>query len=442
MKSKILLTALLASTLFTAVGCGNNSENTSDTSTTTTADPNVVEKVQGNGESWVEEINALINRVYEDAKVDPIEVPFVNTTYYSAKYFSSNEESGETYYVQVICENEDSMEMSAITNYMNTFTAYYKGEMDFGINEDDYAMYRTYTAYKDLGKARYLNVSYGLATLEEENGEINYDDPRLGFGFVLSYRRVISTDGWMGDYLSEWPTASMKLSLGNAMPEPDFGDKNIQYFGGFNLIPVTFTDGSEGLLEVYIMWCIGSDQTDIDNYLAALESDNWEIGYFQNEDGSQSEEKYAFNFLTQIVVESFVMGDANMGSGACFWFYLNDPDSVFTCTESWPEEVASAVPAYVEEGIELSYYHTSQATPYGELHMIIVGGVSDNAEADYAALLTSLEFTVSDEVDEYNDAYKYAVSKDSKCEIMFYTDNTGYPGIVGNVLVIQTIYIK
>lgn len=438
MKSKILLTALLASTLFTAVGCGNN---TDDTSANTSADDNVVEKVRGNGESWVEEINNLINRVYEDAKVDPIEVPFVNTTYYSAKYFSSNEESGETYYVQVICENDDSMEMSTITNYMNTFTSYYHNEQGFGINEDDYAMYRTYTAYKELGKARYLNVSYGLASLEDENGEINYDNPRLGFGFILSYRRVISNEGWMGDYLSEWPTASMELSLGSAMPEPDFGNKNIQYFGGFNLIPVKFNDNSEGLLEVYIMWCIGSDQTDIDNYLASLEANNWYIGYFENEDGSESDEKYAFNFLTQIVVESFVMGDANMGSGACFWFYLNDPNSVFSHTTSWPEEVASAVPAYVEEDADLSYYHSSQATLYGELHMIIIGEVSDDAEANYAALLTSLEFTVTDEVDEENNAYKYAISKDAKCEIMFYSDS-GYPGIVGNVLVIQTIYIK
>lgn len=440
MKSKILLSALLASTLLTAVGCGKNSDGTSSTTSDTSADPNVVEKVKGNGESWVEEIQNLIDRVYKNAKIDPIEIPFVNTTYYSATYFEASEESGDTYYVQVTCENDDSMEMAAITNYMNTFTSYYE-ENGFGINDDDYAMYRSYTAYKDLGKARYLYVSYGLSTLEDENGEIDYDNPQLGYGFILSYRRIISNDGWMGDYLTEWPTASMELSLGNAMPEPDFGDKKIQYFGGFNLIPVTFTDGSEGLLEVFIMWCLGSDQSDIDNYLKVLEDANWEIGYFQNDDGTDSDEKYAFNALSQIVVESFVMGDDSMGSGACFWFYLNDPDSVFTHKAAWPEEVNSVVPEYVETGAELSYYHRTVATQYGELHIIVIGGVSDDAETNYDTLLTSLEFTVTDEVDDYNETYKYATSKDQTYEIMFYIDS-GYPGIAGNVLVIQAIYIK
>ncbi len=420
MKNKILLTVLLATSVVVATtGCDKNPPSSTD--------PNVIEKAKGNGTDWIDGIQDMLGKVWTAAKTEPYEVPYVDTTYYSAQFTSESTDAGDEVSTTIVCENDESMSTETITAHMATYTSYLE-ENGFEIDKSLYQQYRIYAAVKKIKGAEYLRYEYGLTVVGTEN---EYD-AIYGFILYVGYQRIISNEGWMGEYLEGWPSADIADALNTDVPHPSFVDDErdgVTYFGGFNLIPVTNQDGTKGLLECYVLWCIGTNETDLAEYLELLTSLYWEVGTFTN-----STDKYAFNFLTQVVIETAVMSQTGFGTGICLFMYLNEPTAVFKKSAAWPNELAT-IPAYVEEGATLTYFSSSTATVYGPLYTVVVGGVGADAENVYTEILTAAGYTVTTETDTNNDTYKYAIK--GSTEIMFYLSDEPYPDAGEAPLIIQ-----
>jgi len=420
MNKKGLFTALLALGLV-LTGCGNGSN-----ATTTAPNPNVVEKVAGNGTEWPAEVLTLINKAVAHAEdPDSIPVPFINSEYYSAEYYESDEANIEKI-THVLCENSETITTAQSREYMDLFTAAYE-EAGFDIDKSEFGLYRMYYARKLIKGNEYFVINYGIETISynEETGE--YFDV---FGFYLGYIKAISTGGWMGDYLDEWPTQGITDAAGTDIPHPDVDYTNVNMFGGYNTLPVTDNTGKQFYLDCYVLWLLGTDQSSEAAYKDQLDALYWETEYYEDDGGA-----YGFNMLTQVVVEFFYLSQDGFGDGLCLFIYLNSPDYVFEQSASWPEEM-SYLPAYVEEGATMSFYYTSTMSGFYVMDLLVVGGVSEDADDAYKAQLETAGWNVTLETDTKDPTFQYYYATGATGEVMFYMDV--YPD-VGTSLAIQAI---
>lgn len=421
MNKKGLFTALLALALVLS-GCDGNGSNP----TTTAPNPNVVEKVAGNGTEWPAEVLTLINKAVAHAEdPDSIPVPFINSEYYSAEYYESDEANIEKI-THVLCENSETITTAQSREYMDLFTDAYE-EAGFDIDKSDFGLYRMYYASKLIKGNEYFVVNYGIETLSynEETGE--YFDV---FGFYLGYIKAISTGGWIGDYLDAWPTQGITDAAGTDIPHPDVDYTNVSMFGGYNTLPVTDNTGKQFYLDCYVLWLIGTDQSSEAAYKAQLDALYWETQYYEDDGGA-----YGFNMLTQVVVEFFYMSQDGFGAGLCLFIYLNSPDYVFEQSAEWPTAM-SYLPAYVEDGATMSFYYTSTMSGFYVMDLLVVGGVSENADDAYAAQLQAEGWEVTLETDTKDPSFQYYYAVGYSGEVMFYMDV--FPD-VGMALSLQSI---
>ncbi len=425
MNKKSLLTALLALGLV-LTGCNGDGDKKS--TSTSAPNPNVVERVEGNGTSWPTEVQTLIDKATAHS-VDPegVPLPFVSTAYYSAAY---NEDTANNiqYVTEVICENNESITREEAKGYMDLYTDALV-EAGYDIDKSEYNTYRTYYAQKLIKGNEYFVVNYGITSLSynEETYE-SFD----AFYILVGFIKTVARNGWYGDELKAWPTQGIIDATGKDIPHPSFETRDgISLFGGYNTLPATNTDGSEMLLDCYILWFWGTTSDDLATYAAELNDLYWSVDSSSDADGVYY---VGFNMLNQTVIEFFFMEQAQVGSGVLMFIYINNPDAVMEEASSWPTEV-SYLPEYTEDGKTLSYFYTQTLAGYALMDVLIVGGVSENAAELYAAQLEALGCEVSLETDPQDPTFQYYYAF-GDFEAMFYMDVC--PG-VGHSLIIQSI---
>lgn len=425
MNKKGLFTAILSLVLVLA-GC--NSNNPGGT-TETPADPNKVERVKGNGESYPEAVQTLIDKaIVNDKDPESVPVKFINAEYYSAEYYEADETTGSqiSKITSITCENSTSFSATESNEIMTSYTAALE-EAGFEIDKSDFAKYGVYSATRKIKLNEYFVIEYGLK-------ELSYDETTYesfnAFVLYYAYIKSLATNGWSGVDITEWPTEDITELTGTDIPHPDLNYNTISLFGGFNTLVITDEDtGKNSYLDCYVLLLTGSVKTDEDAYIQQLEDAYWQVATYEGEGNGG----YGFNMLSQVVVEFFYMTQTGY-EGLCLFIYVNNPSYVFTKSEAWPE-IASYLPAYTQEGATLSYYYVSvRQSLFQTMELIAVGGVAENADELYATQLTAAGWSVETETDTDGLEYYYAINN-SYGECIFYMGT--YPD-AGITLFIQS----
>lgn len=407
MNKKGLLAALLALGLI-LTGCGGND------GPTTPVDPNKIDRVAGNGESWPEEVEALINKAkaYAPASLN-VTIPFINTEFYSAEYVEDTTENIQ-YSTTVFCENSVTVTSNQISEWMTLFTTTFT-DAGFSIDKSLFADYGCYIAQFNIKGNEYFTIEYGVYSIDFDETTFESFDV---FYFGLGYIKPISRQGWVGDYMTEWPTAGFESCLGTDIPHPGVDLTGVEMFGGYNTLPLTDNYGKEMLLDCYILWLIGTEETLVEEYFAQLQAGYWYANAFDDDSGY-----FAMDMLSQVSIEFFFMEQSNFGGGLCIFAYINNPNMVFDKTETWPT-LASKLPEYTEEGATLTFYSTSVKQNHGTINYVVVGGCAENAWELYAAQLEAAGWEVARETDAKDPTfeYYYVISPRGDVEAMIYME--------------------
>lgn len=431
MKKKVLFTGLLALGL-ALTGCGGGDKpSTSDSSNTPTSsatNPNEVTDIKGNGTDWNDEIKSLLDKAYDLIDDDSIELPYVKANFYSAAFAEVSYKDNNGYSIsqtEVIAYNskDESVTNEERDAFMTAYEQHYS-DLGYEIDKSAYSQYRQYTAQKKIRGTKYAYVNFGLVSI----GVVNEYDPVFAYYVSVGISMYVSTSGFVGDYMDAWPTDGITEVLGKDLPKPNLDEAtaaNVQHFGGYNLIEGTNGNGESVLIEVYVLWEIGTSETDYKNYIQQLEDMHYAIQY---DDDNQP--WAAYDLLNGILLEFTYSTQAGFGSGIILFAYVgSDP---FVKSDSWLAELSSVTP-YVEEGKSLTYYSSTRRTNYGIMYIVVVAGVSENAEELYQAKLADDGWTVTTQTE---DGETYYLATKGLSQLMFYTD---YYAEVGLSLTIQAI---
>lgn len=410
MNKKGLFTAILSLVLVLA-GCNSNNNTTEEPSSTPSGNPNKVERVAGNGTSWPEEVQALINKALANDK-DPESIPvqFVNAEYYTAEYYeTSDAQIGKT--TSVLCENSTSFSIAESNQIMTTYATSLE-DAGFEIDKSDFSKYGVYYASRKIKGNEYFVIDFGLS-------EISYNEETYEsfYGFILyfGYIKPLATNGWSGTDLYEWPSDEIAELAGNDIPHPSVNYANVSMFGGYNTLVVTNQDNTTSYLDCYVLWLLNTESSLENSYKEQLSNAYWQVNTYEGDSGS-----FAFNMLSQVVIEFFYMSQSGFGNGLCLFIYINNPLYVFTKSADWPS-VVHYLPEYVEENATLSYYYVSiSAGLFQTMELLAVGGVAENADELYAAQLTAAGWSVGTEIDQETKEEYYLAIHQSYGECMFY----------------------
>lgn len=385
-------------------GCGQKGDPSSPT------DKNTVTNVAGNGENWPTEVRKLL-----DLAIDDNALPYYDAKTYDASY---DEEQDLTL---VTCYNDASAGATEIATYTNALIA-----DGYEIDDSELALSGFVVGLKNLGRQHYIVIQYGTTEIAEKSTE---DTPYYAF-FLGTYLFVnVSDDGWQGTDMAEWPTAGFEMVLGRTIPQPDFGEKDVHYFAGDNLMSLKNpAPGTDPYLYCMIAWALGSNADDMEAYKTQLEGLGWDVETILDETTGELEEYVGFNWIYQIVIEFFVMQQTGFGEGVIFFTYLNNEDYVWDEINAYPTELLAEAgidaPAYAEAGVTFKYFYrsnmvTSATLGTYELHFLLIAGTAANADVLYAEALTAAGWTVESQT-ETDGSTSYLAMKGQTAAFLFY----------------------